>query len=73
MADRIFEAFIFKGRKFLAVTINGGVRIIADNGDSYGAFPTIEAFKKSQDWGAYPGYNWERMRLGPARLSVQPL
>ncbi len=71
--ENLFHAFTFCGRKLLAVKQEGGVYIIADNGDIYGAWVSIDSFKKSQDWGKHPSYNWERMCLGAGQVSVRIL
>ncbi len=66
----LFKAFVFKGCRFLAVTQEGGVAILTDQGASYGAWMSIESFEKSQDWDEY---NFARMQLGKVRLLVQPI
>lgn len=68
----LFKAFTFKGGKFLAVARDDGVHILAENGDSYGSWMTIESFKKFRNWDKYPGYTWKLMCLGKARLLCQP-
>ena len=70
----LFKAFVFKGRRFLAVPGShhgdSSVAILTEHGDSYGSWMSIDSFKKSQDW---TDYNFERMCLGKARLSVQAI
>ena len=63
---RIFEPFVYKQTRYLAVRRDNGVHIVDETGANYGSYHDIKSFKKFVDKG-------ESLNLGKCQLSVRVL